>query len=265
VPEGSLEILKPRALARGRRGWRTRLRNLAPLRPSVRAAPASSFPRRRHDRHEAAVPARRWTLRSWPRPRLVREVLRTLVHRHTERSTASPPLQQPAPIAVREHRTVVEIPGARAHEGVRAIASRDRRRDPPPERGSRSLGVLHDLRRIERLVVGPGRERTRVERIQAPAVAATAEPRATAAIARPVAAASTAAPAARAAASRAGARHAPLDGTAQVPPRAAALEDTAAPPAAGRPEPPDVDEIAERVIRLIERRARAQRERLGLV
>jgi hypothetical protein len=134
--------------------------------------------------------------------------------------------------------------------------------------------VLRERLRVERLLL-PERAHTRIERTPVGAQAATPVPLAVSARRRPDPPPAKAVP--RAAMRPAEVRAMPPpaageDRRAHDPARApTAVEDSrvsgpAPAPMAGAPAaPPDVEEIAERVVRVIERRARAQRERLGMV
>jgi hypothetical protein len=122
--------------------------------------------------------------------------------------------------------------------------------------------VVREIRRAERLRVQTVRERIRVEHItergQAPA---QAQPRNVDARTRGpvrVTPPADAVPTDHRAPPSAAASAPPIGLVAAAGPVLPALAPPAAPP-----RPPSVEEIAERVLRLIERRARAQRERLG--
>jgi hypothetical protein len=195
----------------------------------------------------------------------VRQFLQTLVHKHAQRSTAPPPVARPrAPARLQAPVDAGPTPVTRLGEHVLAARAPAGERQSSGDFAPRpTAGVLRDLRRIERLVVRRERERTRVERIHPSAKATSVTRPGTAAVARPATVASPQPPLPRPAAARAPAVHAAPESAAGTP-RTAAAEDVA-PRAAAAPGAPDVDEIAERVIRLIERRARAQRERLGLI
>jgi hypothetical protein len=248
MAERSLDVLRPRMLARAVRAWRMRMRTLAPTRLMLRApGPAMRRHGNAYGRRDGWTRAHRGTLRAWPRPVVLRERTRTLVRERVDRPAAAPP---PPRLVERLLERVVTPPSPRG------------RCEPAAASALRPAGVLRDLRRIERAIVRRERERTRIERGLTPApTAGHIDPLATSVLERAERAPSMQAlhPLPTAPGSRSAGLPEPPTAWPTRPGHPAPTQASEAPPA-----PVDVQELAERVLRLIERRAHAQRERLGM-
>jgi hypothetical protein len=245
------EVLRPRALTRRARGWRPRVRGLRPLRGSLgRPLLTVHAPPLRLGRIVRPAAAYRLVLRI----RGPRVVLRERFSRLT----------------TREFMRALGVPASARVQDVHELHVHTSTRPPvgspgmtPTATALRSVTqtVARETRRIERLHVQTVRERIRVEH-------APERSRAAAPVQRRSVAARTRAPVRLAPPAEA----VPTAHPSQPPTAASGPIGlvVAAGPALPTPTPlaapsrsPSVEEIAERVLRLIERRARAQRERLG--
>jgi hypothetical protein len=200
----------------------------------------------RRGRIARPVAARRLVLRI-SRSRLVlRERVSRTTTRNLVRAVSVPVKTRVQSVRVLHGHTVSRLPAEPPRTAPAATALQ------PPDRPVTRM-VVRETRRIDRLHLQTVRERTRVahapDRSRACVRSDQRPTRAVARLGPPAPAADLAPPAA--------ATSAPLSVVAAADP----VPPTPAPAEPSRS--PSVEEIAERVLRLIERRARAQRERLG--
>ena len=243
-------ILTPRALTRGARSWQRRLHIFRQLRTSLLRPIRSLRGPRRFGRHDGDIARPRLSLRVVRQRLTVRERMGQAPRRRIIKIISAPAGAQARVIRPRQTRIfnlqVVESPSGRASEASRRGHARHVRVS------------ARDVRRIERLHVRTVRERLQVERI---VEQSTARAHPNGSVARSRAPMSSGPPADSV---PDGHRPQPRpDGESAHTAPLREVERLTSAHAPAPPPPPDIEDIAERVLRVIERRARAQRERLG--
>lgn len=247
-------MLTPRVLMRRPRRWRQRLCSLRPLPSALLRAigRVQAVPLRfgRRDR----TPARpRLVLRALRQRVIVRRPIFPVTTREVVRAISLPPGAGSKVARKRNTHSITTRVGGLA----RAAAPASRRRSPRLTMRT----VVRDARRVERVHVRTVRERLQVEHCRERLHTDAGGDQ------RPIVARAKVAV-------RSGSPTEAAPTSLQTQPAASANppspslggeRDLSGPRRAAPQRPPSVDEIAERVLRIIERRARAQRERLGSV
>jgi hypothetical protein len=250
-PSVSSGILKARALTRRAHGWVPRLRGLNPLRLSLRG-PISFLgpPTRRFGRRDRSLARPRLTPRAVCRRTIVRERMCQAAAREVVKAIAPPRSLRLR--VVREHQ--VHTSSLHVVESLRGTPSESPRQ--PAVRPAMRM-IVRDIRHDEQLHERTFHKHSRLERAGERPQGGTHTHTVVVRSRTPV----------RSGLARDSAQdfhRGQPDPQADTP---AGLSPEADRKVSNRPPvfsaPPSVEEIAERVLRVIERRARAQRERLG--
>ena len=243
-------ILTPRALTRGARSWQRRLHILRQLRTSLLRPIRPLREPRRFGRHDRAIARPRLSLRAVRQRLAVGERIGQAPMGRIIKIISAPAGTHAR--VIRPHQThivnlqVVASPSGRASEASRRGHAEQVR------------VTTRDIRRIERLHARTVRERLQIERVveRSPA---RAHPNSSVVRSRaPV----NSGPRADSVPDEHRPQPTPARENAYITPLREVERLTSA-NAPAPPPPGDIEDIAERVLRVIERRARAQRERLG--